>query len=133
MRNVHAMKLYFKNFEIVRECEVKRHLNKCAISSFLISILLFVSYFLISFNFYLFYFPGAAAEPLRSARGTLRAPRSTGWEPLASGVKGSGTRRAVGSLPLETRTFLTLFLFRPSRLCRGLEVTCPPVQGDYRS
>jgi len=36
-------------------------------------ILLFVSYSLISFNFYLFYFPGAAAEPLGSARG---------WEPL---------------------------------------------------
>ena len=40
-----------------------------AISSFLILILLFVSYSLISFNFYLFYFPGAAAEPLGSARG----------------------------------------------------------------
>ena len=61
MRNVHAMKLYFKNFEII---------------------LLFVSYSLISFNFYLFHFPGAAAEPLGSARGALRAPRSTGWEPL---------------------------------------------------
>ena len=48
------------------------------ISSFLILILLFVSYSLISFNFYLFYFPGAAAEPLGSARGALRAPRSTG-------------------------------------------------------
>ena len=35
-----------------------------------------------SFNFYLFYFPGAAAEPLGSVRGALRAPRSTGWEPL---------------------------------------------------
>ena len=34
------------------------------ISSFLILILLFVSYSLISFHFYLFYFPGAAAEPL---------------------------------------------------------------------
>ena len=45
------------------------------ISSFLILILLFVSYSLISFNFYLFYFPGAAAEPLGSARGALRAPR----------------------------------------------------------
>ena len=53
------------------------------ISSFLILILLFVSYSLISFNFYLFYFPGEAAEPLGSARGALRAPRSTGWEPLA--------------------------------------------------
>ena len=52
------------------------------ISSFLILILLFVSYSLISFNFYLFYFPGAAAEPLGSAPGALRAPRSTGWEPL---------------------------------------------------
>ena len=52
------------------------------ISSFLILILLFVSYSLISFNFYLFYFPGAAAEPLGSAHGALRAPRSTGWEPL---------------------------------------------------
>ena len=52
------------------------------ISSFLILILLFVSYCLISFNFYLFYFPGAVAEPLGSARGALRAPRSTGWEPL---------------------------------------------------
>jgi len=39
------------------------------ISSFLILMLLFVSYPLISFNFYLFYFPGAAAEPLGSARG----------------------------------------------------------------
>ena len=42
------------------------------ISSFLILILLFVSYSLISFNSYLFYFPGAAAEPLGSARGALR-------------------------------------------------------------
>ena len=55
------MKLYFKNFEMI---------------------LLFVSYSLISFNFYLFYFPGAAAEPLGSARGALRAPRSTGWQRL---------------------------------------------------
>ena len=52
------------------------------ISRFLVLILLFVSYSLISFNFYLFYFPGAAAEPLGSVRGALRAPRSTGWEPL---------------------------------------------------
>ena len=52
------------------------------ISNFLILILLFVSYYLISFNFYLFYFPGAAAMPLGSARGALRAPRSSGWEPL---------------------------------------------------
>ena len=52
------------------------------ISSFLILILLFVSHSLISFNFYLFYFPGAAAEPLGSACGTRRAPRSPGWEPL---------------------------------------------------
>ena len=44
---------------------------------------LFVSYSLISFNFYLFYFPGTTAEPLGSARGALRAPRSTGWELLA--------------------------------------------------
>ena len=50
------------------------------ISSFLILILLFVSYSLISFNFYLFYFAAEAAEPLGSARGALRAPRSTGWE-----------------------------------------------------
>ena len=35
-----------------------------------------------SFNFYLFCFPEAAAEPLGSARGALRAPRSRGWEPL---------------------------------------------------
>ena len=55
---------------------------KNVISSFRFLILLFVSYSLISFNFYLFYFPGAAAEPLGSARGALRAPRSTGWEPL---------------------------------------------------
>jgi len=41
-----------------------------------------VSYSLISFNFYLFYFPGAAAEPLGSTHGAPRAPRSTGWEPL---------------------------------------------------
>jgi len=52
------------------------------ISSFFILILLFVSYSLISFNFYLFYFLEAAAEPLGSARGALRVPRSTGWEPL---------------------------------------------------
>ena len=52
------------------------------ISSFLILILHFVSYFLISFNFYLFYFPGATSEPLGSERGALRAPWSTGWEPL---------------------------------------------------
>ena len=50
------------------------------ISSFLILILLFISYSSISFDFYFFYFPGVAAEPLGSARG--RAPRSTGWEPL---------------------------------------------------
>jgi len=47
---------------------------------------IFVHYLLFeivnSFNFYLFYFPGAGAEPLGSARGALRAPRSTGWEPL---------------------------------------------------
>ena len=53
LRNVHAMKLYFKNFEIYHNISI-----------------------------YLFYFPGAAMEPLGSARGTLRAPRSTGWEPL---------------------------------------------------
>ena len=53
------------------------------ISSFVILILLFVSYSLISLNFYLFYFPGAAAEPLASARGALRAPRSTVWKPLS--------------------------------------------------
>ena len=57
------------------------------ISSFLILILLFVSYSLISVNFYLFYFPGAATEPLGSARGALRAPRSTGWEPLAYSIQ----------------------------------------------
>ena len=56
------------------------------ISSFLILILLFVSYSLISFNFYLVYFPGAAAEPLGNARGALRSPRSTGWEPLSYSV-----------------------------------------------
>ena len=71
-----------KRGQIVRECKVKRYLNKCAISSFLILILLFVSYSLISFNFYLFYIPGAAAEPLGSAREALTASRSTGWEPL---------------------------------------------------
>ena len=54
----------------------------CVISSFLILILLFVFYFLISFKFYLFYFPEAVVEPLGSARGALSAPRSTGWEPL---------------------------------------------------
>ena len=49
------MKLYFKNFEIYHNISI-----------------------------YLFYFPGAAAEPLGSARepSALRAPRSTGWEPL---------------------------------------------------
>ena len=52
------------------------------ISSFLVLILGFVSYSLISFSFCLFYFPGAASEPLGRARGALRAPRSTGWEPL---------------------------------------------------
>ena len=52
------------------------------ISSFRLLILLFVSYSLISFNFYLFYFTGAAAEPLGSAGVALRAPRSTGREPL---------------------------------------------------
>ena len=36
-----------------------------------------------NFEIYLFYFPGAAAEPLGSARGALRAERSTGWEPLS--------------------------------------------------
>jgi len=45
------------------------------------------SYSLISFNFYLFYFSGAAAEPLGSARGALTAPRSTGWEPLVYCIK----------------------------------------------
>ena len=57
------------------------------ISSFLILILLFVSYSLISFNFYLLYVPGAAAEPLGSARGALGAPRITGWEPLAYSIQ----------------------------------------------
>jgi len=44
-------------------------------------ILLFVSYSLISSNFYLFYFPGAAAEPLglRGAQvGNLWSKRITG-------------------------------------------------------
>ena len=43
---------------------------------------IFIHSIFISLNFYVFYFPGAATEPLGSARGTLRAPRSTGWEPL---------------------------------------------------
>ena len=96
------MKSYFKNFEIYHNISrynnfgtsgsrmTKRRLLKEArnstwqisvqnvISSFLI-LILFVSYSLISFNFY---FSGAAAEPLGSARGALRAQRSTGWEPL---------------------------------------------------
>ena len=50
LRNVHAMKLYFKNFEIYHNISI--------------------------------YFLGAAAEPLGSARGALRAPRSRGWEHL---------------------------------------------------
>ena len=109
------MKLYFKNFEIYhlpRRLSVLRY-NNCGasgsrmtkrrlleearnstwqisvqnvISSFLILILLFVSYSLISFNFYLFYFPGVAAEPVGSARGALRVPRNTGWEPLLYSV-----------------------------------------------
>ena len=100
------MKLYFKNFEIYHN--ISRYNNFGAsgsrmtklrlleearnstwqisvqnvISSFLILILLFVSYSLISLNFYLFYFPRAAAEPLGSARGALRAPRIPGWGPL---------------------------------------------------
>ena len=102
------MKLYFKNFEIYhlpRRLSVSRYNNFGAsgsrmtkrrlleearnstweisvqnvISSFLIFILLFVSYSLISFNIFSFYFPGAAAQPLGSTRGALRAPRSTGW------------------------------------------------------
>ena len=40
--------------------------------------LLSVSYSLISFHFYLFYFPGAAAEPLGSARGALGANTEVG-------------------------------------------------------
>ena len=70
-----------KRGQIVRECKVKRYLNNCAISSFFILILLFVSYSLISSNFYLFYFPGAAAEPLglRGAQvGNLWSKRITG-------------------------------------------------------
>ena len=58
LRNVHAMKLYFKNFEIYRNISIYSQLPPIQ------------------------YFPGAAAEPLGSARGALRAPRSTGWEPL---------------------------------------------------
>jgi len=95
------MKLYFKNFESYHN--ISRYNNFGAsgsrmtkrrpleearnstwqisvqnvISSFLILILLFLSYSSILFNFYLFYFPRAAAEPLGSARGAL-----TGWEPL---------------------------------------------------
>ena len=43
--------------------------TECKVKIYLILILLFVSYSLISLNFYLFYFPRAAAEPLGSARG----------------------------------------------------------------
>jgi hypothetical protein len=119
------MKLYFKNFEIYhlpRRLSVSHYNNFGAsgsrmtkrrlleeapnstwqisvqnvISNFLILILLSVSYSLISFNFYLFYFPGVAAEPLGSARGALRAPRSTGWEPVSLGLRGA----QVGNLCL---------------------------------
>jgi len=58
LRNVHAMKLYFKNFEIYHNISIYSQLPP-------------IQYFL-----------GAAAEPLGSAREALRAPRSTGWEPL---------------------------------------------------
>ena len=121
MRNVHAMKLYFKNFEIYHNISIYSQLppihmilsklghtikvlpkfnksNHLRYNRFYIigdsnnkvhtinSVLLFVSYSLISFNFYLFYFPEAAAEPLGSARRALRAPRSTGWEPLVYAI-----------------------------------------------
>ena len=39
-------------------------------------------------------------EPLGSARGALRAPRSTGWEPLLYG-KGKYCCRHVGLFPLR--------------------------------
>jgi len=57
-------------------------------------ILLFVSYSLISFNFYLFYFPGAAAEPLGIAR----------EEPL--GLRGA----QVGNLCFTLLTINVLYL-----------------------
>ena len=55
-------------------------------------ILLFVSYSLISFNFYLFYFPGAAAEPLGSARGAL-------WGSAEHRLGTSGLSRQVLDVP----------------------------------
>ena len=70
------------------------------ISSFLILILLFVSYSLISFNFYLFYFPGAAAEPLGSARGALRGSTEhrLGTSVLGYWVLGAGKPDLVVSI-----------------------------------
>ena len=76
------------------------------ISSFLILILLFVSYSLISLNFYLFCFPGAAAEPLGSARGALTAPWSTGWDPLLN--NGSHILRGNSELYLNIIIFFQL-------------------------
>jgi len=58
LRNVHAIKLYFKNFEIYHNMSIYSQLPPIQ------------------------YFPGAAAQPLGSARGALWALRSTGWEPL---------------------------------------------------
>ena len=52
------MKLYFKKFEIYHNISIYSQLPPIQ------------------------YFPGAAPEPLGSAHGALRAPRSTGWEPL---------------------------------------------------
>ena len=70
-------------------------------SSFLILILLFVSYSLISFNFYLFYFPGAAAEPLGSARG---APEHRlGTSAVYEGKKVSASTWRKGMIKRSTK------------------------------
>ena len=100
-------------------------------SSFLILILLFVSYSLISFNFYLLYFPGAAAEPLGIARGALRAPRSTGWEPLNYAIPASGRLWLLPEVEgaALVQVHITLFL----AVLHLLTLCAPQHVGRYQS
>jgi hypothetical protein len=68
------MKLYVKNFEIYHNISIYSQLPPIQ------------------------YFPGAAAEPLGSARGALRAPWSTGWEPLDKSIRNTDANAVTGRI-----------------------------------
>ena len=93
MRNVHAIKLYFKSFEIYHNISIYSQVPSIQ------------------------YFPGAAAKPLGSARGALRAPRSTGWEPLV--YKNLGHKNTSAGSAAIAQACVTSFKaqFRPCNHC----------------